>query len=475
MKRMLIIVLLTLCLLPCLVLAEEGKPLYAVKDENGLWGYIDCKGNLLIPGTFTWAGDFRDGYALACQFPQGFTPEENHVGTYNLPDGRWMPPEGLFGIIDTTGQWVVPPEYNDVLSSDEGSSYAGGRDTGVYWFAGIVDGKYKQGFFDIPSGFFSGLIYDGVDIEFYFDMDPELINVTMDGKLGFASRTTGEIVIPCQYSPDDSRDFSGDYCMVMPYETTVADGWILIDRQGREVPLPENCYAVSTFYDGLAVIWDSVRDLCGYIDTTGNVVIEPQYQWAYAFSEGLACVRLQTGEWAMIAPDGKIVFVRWDEANAHNSSMYCSHGLIRCGTPDNGPVVFLNKTGEEVFRLEIEGLAGLSDFKENGAAFYEVHSDRLADNGGYGDGLFNDKGEILTPPVFWVEDAEWDAEFSEGLFPIWEIATGKMCYIDERGQWAFPPVNGYCWEFRDGLAWIDLYPDVVFVDRKGNELYRFTQ
>jgi hypothetical protein len=74
-----------------------------------------------------------------------------------------------------------------------------------------------------------------------------------------------------------------------------------------------------------------------------------------------------------------------------------------------------------------------------------------------------------------VDDHDWNDEFSEGLFPVLEIATGKMGYIDERGQWAFPPVKGYCREFRDGLAQIDLYPDVVFVDQEGNELYRYAQ
>ena len=114
-------------------------------------------------------------------------------------------------------------------------------------------------------------------------------------------------------------------------------------------------------------------------------------------------------------------------------------------------------------------------FKGNIEIGLEVHSDQLVDSDGYGVGLFNDKGEILTPPVLWVDDHQWDDEFSEGLFPVLEIATGKMGYIDERGEWAFPPVDGYCQEFRDGLARINLYPDVIFVNREGNELYRYAQ
>ena len=458
MKRFLAVLFVAVLFIPLISFAEEGKPLYAVKDDNGLWGYIDCKGNLVIPGTFTWAEDFRGDYALARQ----------------VPEGEPMQDEGYYGIIDLAGKWVLPPEYAEILSQSDSGDYAGGRDTGIYL---VVDGwkkDSKAGFFDIPSGFFSGLVYDHVVVQWYWYeySDSIYIPVTADGKLGFASRTTGEIVIPCRYSPDDSRGFSGNFCMVMPVASEIADGWLLIDRKGREIPLPEQCFASGTFRDGLAPVWNCETDLCGYIDMQGNAVIEPQYEWAYEFSEGLACVKQSSGEYAMITPDGRTAFTRWDEADARGSSMYCSHGLIRCAAPDGGPVVFLNPSGDEVFRLEIEGLEGVGDFKENGVAFYEVHSDQLLYNGGRGVGLFNDKGEILTPPIFWVEDGQWHDAFSDGLFPITELATLKAGYIDERGRWAFPPVNGYCQEFRDGLARIDLYPEVIFVDREGNVLYR---
>ena len=88
-------------------------------------------------------------------------------------------------------------------------------------------------------------------------------------------------------------------------------------------------------------------------------------------------------------------------------------------------------------------------------------------------GLINDQGEILTRPIFYVPDWDWRAEYAEGLFRVTEISSLKEGYIDERGRWAFRPVDGYCREFREGLARIDLYPDVIFVDRKGKELYRF--
>ena len=473
MKRGLILCLI-FCLFSCGAAADAGKPLYAVKDENGLWGYIDSRGTLVIPGTFSWAEDFRGDYALACQYPEGYAlPRNRETGLLPLGEGRWMQPWGLNGIINTQGEWVVPPEYFDILSNDEGSCYAGGLDTGVYW---LSDGP-KEGFFDIPSGFFSGLIYDGVCVSFYEEMDARLIGVIMDGKLGFASRETGEIVIPCRYDPEKRSNFSGDYALVMPLDSEISNGWILIDRTGRDVPLPPNCYAIGSFHDGLAPVRDIETDLCGFVDAQGRPVIAPQYAWAYGFSQGLACVRLMDGGWAMITPENEIAFLRPDEADAHFSSVRFSHGLIRCGVPEEDTVVFLNTKGEEAFRLTIEGLTDVGDFKENGVAFYAVHSQRLLTNdggNGYGVGLLNDQGEILTPPVFYVPDEDWWREYSEGLLCITETASLKEGYIDERGQWAFPPVQGYCLDFRDSLAQIILYPDVIFVDREGNEVYRFT-
>ena len=129
---------LALCLVPCLVTAEEEKPLYAVKDKNGLWGYIDCKGNLVIPGIFTYAEDFRGDYALVQMIPEE-EPETDY---------------GYFGIIDMSGQWVLPAEYGDILSCSDSGDYAGGQNTGVYLVVNEWNEDSKQGFFDIPSGFF---------------------------------------------------------------------------------------------------------------------------------------------------------------------------------------------------------------------------------------------------------------------------------------------------------------------------------
>ncbi len=47
---------------------------------------------------------------------------------------------------------------------------------------------------------------------------------------------------------------------------------------------------------------------CGYIDKTGKMVIEPQYQQAGPFSQGFAAVSLENGTMLYIDPTGKVVW-----------------------------------------------------------------------------------------------------------------------------------------------------------------------
>ena len=63
--RFLLLFLLTAVPLSLPSCASTGEPLYAVREPNGLWGYIDRQGVQVIPGTFTYAEDFQGGYAVA--------------------------------------------------------------------------------------------------------------------------------------------------------------------------------------------------------------------------------------------------------------------------------------------------------------------------------------------------------------------------------------------------------------------------
>ena len=143
-KAAAVVLTLTVFLLQFPVLAETGRPLYAVRGENGLWGYIDPRGELVIPCRFTWAEDFRGGYAIACQYPEGFVLPEDPDGVLPLEDGTYMKDYGLDGIIDTRGEWTVAPEWFGIMSCDDDGSWFGGPEDGVYLFEQLLPGGQHQ-------------------------------------------------------------------------------------------------------------------------------------------------------------------------------------------------------------------------------------------------------------------------------------------------------------------------------------------
>ena len=73
---------------------QEGMARYREKDKLG---FIDEKGEVVIPAQFEWAFPFKDGIAEVCE---GFTWVSD--GEYSRPvGGRW-------GAIDKTGSVVIP-------------------------------------------------------------------------------------------------------------------------------------------------------------------------------------------------------------------------------------------------------------------------------------------------------------------------------------------------------------------------------
>lgn len=471
--RFLLLFLLTAVPLSLPSCASAGEPLYAVREPNGLWGYIDRQGVPVIPGTFTYAEDFRGGYAVACRYPDGFAlPEgEETQPLYRLSSGEYMRYTGLEGIINARGEWIVPPEYFTIRGSDEIGQYIGGLESGLY----LLEGENTYGFFDIPSGFFSGAVYEAVFTEYGEAMDPELIGVVKDRKTGFVRRSDGETVIPCRYAPKPAY-FHEDRCIVSPADNPSRR--LIIDRQGRETPVPESLKAADDrFSGGLLPVMDRSSGLYGYLDKEGQIAVTPQFTQADPFHEGRAVVTAQSGIQAVIGPDGQILF------SAKDVFLWPAydHGLIPCPADDGRSFVFLDRDGAEAFTLSADGLTCADPFGEDGIAWYYVRTDSpfAEPFGGIAKGLFSSNGEILTPPVFWTNDNdETEAEFTDGPVPAVDLFSGSAGYIDEHGQWLARFENGYCRSFRNGLAQVDVSTDsgrkVIFINLQGSEAYSYT-
>jgi len=96
------------------------------------------------------------------------------------------------------------------------------------------------------------------------------------------------------------------------YPVMVNGKWGYIDKTGKIVIDPQFDGAYN-FSEGLAAV--KVGDKWGYIDKTGKIVIDPQFYWADSFSEGLALVRvgeIKPGKWGYIDNTGRYV---WEPTN----------------------------------------------------------------------------------------------------------------------------------------------------------------
>ena len=225
----------------------------AVRNNDGLWGYINKSGDYVIIPLYNSADAFNNGISV--------------VGI-----------DGKKGVIDTTGRFVrFPQKVAEVEFSDNGvcGLWAYVRTLGYSWDLHLwqlikPDGQTIKTRDDIYyyHGFSEGLAEVGVvedktydncaSLDYYIDMDG---NIAIDHEL------------------------SDRYCLV--FGNNFSEG-----------------YAAVLLYD-----YKKKKQVgFGYIDKLGNVVIPPQFKNAGAFINGIAHVKLRGKKWGYINKKGELIF-----------------------------------------------------------------------------------------------------------------------------------------------------------------------
>ena len=359
---------------------QYANCLYPIR-ENGKWGYMNYHGETVLKPQWAYAEQFRGaGFAVVSE------KENNDIGESAYTDG----------IINRKGDYVVEPECHCAEGQD--GYYFGGKDTGIIW---LSSESGTEGFFDVASGCFSGMKYDSY---YCWVSDEKLITILSPNEendwwnsVGFADRTTGELVIPYQYGLVEGTRFESGFAYVERYASETSEATpLIINERNEALPLPKGVIPLegNWFSDERLVVKDTKTGLYGYADTDGKLVIEARFDDADDFYRSAAKVTL------------------------------------------NGESYYIDKAGRFVDAPKEYESSGEGADGENVTLFFEGYTDSDGPCG-----LQDGNGNILVPldaGYCFVEsyDFGYNVYFTEGFQLL--INNGKFGYLDEKGNEAIP-------------------------------------
>lgn len=321
---------------------NDGIAAVVVKADDGTYkrGYIDTEGNYIIEPQF-------DTFLIS-------PIRDNDLSYYNLVENDLTPVSitmGNYGYIDQKGNYVIEPQFD--------SAYYFNSDGLAIVLVETEDHNEKFGMINKAGDF---VIQPKFDRLYEFSSD----GLAIAGEYFEYYNQYGRTDIKCQYGVIDK---TGNYVIQPEYdeiEHSLAYGLVIagIDKNGtftkygllnkKGEKVTELIYRyIGQFSDnGLALVGIEINnELCyGYIDKSGKYAIEPIYEKATRFNNGLAVAKL------------------------------------------NGKLGYINEKGEFLFNPKFGYLGEMSEFGLAPASDYEWPT-------GY-QGFVNINGEYVIEPVF---------------------------------------------------------------------------
>ena len=247
--------------------------MYTVKTESGTYTFLNEELSPAINSTFSYASSFSEGYAFVRSTSQQ-TAEERSV------------------IINKSGERQV---YLDEVTSSSGVGKAKDKDgKDIYLLACKVGEKYK--YYDINGKeIFGDYLFAG-----RFRNNVAAVKEA-EGKWKLIDGT-GNVITETVFEDVVLNEF--DECAPKGHIIAKKGGkYSIYDIKGAKVG-DFSCDGAKAFVDDYAAF---MRDgLWGFVDATGKVIIEPQYEDAKSFSCMMGAVKTGDG-WVFINPDNQIV------------------------------------------------------------------------------------------------------------------------------------------------------------------------
>jgi hypothetical protein len=308
-------------------------------------------------------------------------------------------------------------------------------------------------------------------------------------KWGYLNKK-GEWALPPKF--EKAYEFRSGRALVMQGDQTM-----FIEQSGKVAFISKwKVEPWAGFHGGLLRVVEDGKQ--GFVDTSGELTIAPEYDKAENFSEDLAAVS-KGGKWGFIDTRGKLVVpMEWDSVGRFSNGLAWVSRERKTG--------FVNKTGELVVPLQF---ARAQDFKNGHASVFDGNVED-------GNRVINTKGEVLSPPnsewrsweivgddrvVFGVESATSitgkligvaDSKGNVLVKPTWASigigsgfdsglaratlpgATrrewGKTCYINRDGKIVIPYFDYSNW-FQEGLAFAKDGDKLGYIDITGKFVF----
>ena len=284
---------------------REG--LAAVEDKKTMkWGYINKKGEVVIPFIFVYPRSFTEGYAFVKKEDnkwayidkrgENITPwgETHRVNLFFVDGLAPIYSNGKCGYIDYSGKIAIPCIYDD--AEQFSGKYAAVK-KGEKWGVINRDGQYV-----IPPIY--SLIFNIVD-SYVFAQDENRNKGVVD--------VLGNSIIPFEYS---SLSYAGDSIFIISIWDRSTEKW----KRGFKHASGKLIYGIELegaygYNMGLASVKKNGK--WGFIDKKGNLVIPFKYDDSRDFEEdGMAFVKLDN-LWVSIDTKGNVQTPYGDPNQAH--------------------------------------------------------------------------------------------------------------------------------------------------------------
>ncbi|OZI07109.1 hypothetical protein BWI93_16410 [Siphonobacter sp. BAB-5385] len=286
-------------------------------DYQGLKGFINKKGEIVIPIMYPYVSNFSEGLAAVYDSTQSsyFIDKSNkkifsekrfkYVNDFYKGIAYVKLSNNSSNYIDHSGNFLMPGKFDFIESRGK---YSFMEDT-----LQIVRKGNKYGLLGDSLELAVPLIYDLIDTN-RFERFNHLSKIQLTNKVGFVDTFDGKIIIPLTYTEfkkSENSNFiwarsdegwgliNASNKVLVPFVYTdvieaLKDYSIVKDKKtgivNNQGVLMVPCIydKVSPFYNGIAIVIADGK--VGYVDQTGKVLIKPYYEKGSYFVDDVATV-----------------------------------------------------------------------------------------------------------------------------------------------------------------------------------------